>query len=160
MPRSRKIEPFYLVIIDEDNHIFNVVGPLTSDRDWNREIIELKDTGRNVRCYSSPASQSRESLISRISSGGKHRFSEKLIVEEPEDTLAVYAGKLPAYAKSANRRRVVRILCRGRCGGKSRWAEMNDDYPGNDELKNSQAYFTARCLKCGYVARDPYNWYK
>ena len=123
MPRSRKIEPFYLVIIDDDYNIFNVVDRLTSDRDWNRQIVDLRDIGRNVRCFSHPGTYSTESIINMISNGGRYRFSKQLIVEEPEDTSAEYARPLPDYARNADRRRVVKILCRGRCGGKSRWAE-------------------------------------
>ena len=159
MPRSRKKEPFYLVIIDHDNNIFNVVGPLSNINDWDRKIIDLRNTGRNVRRFTrSAASHSRDSLIRMISSDGKFRFSEQLIVEEPEDTSAEFTGHLPNYARNANRRRVVQVLCKGRCI-MTRWAEMEVDYPGEKVLKSPDSHlFRARCLKCGYIAKDPYNW--
>jgi hypothetical protein len=37
---------------------------------------------------------------------------------------------------------------------------MNAPYPGRDTLRDPKINnsFTATCLKCGYVAQDPYNW--
>jgi hypothetical protein len=71
-----------------------------------------------------------------------------------------YEGRLPNYAAAADRKRVVRLLCKGRCC-KTRWAEMRVDYPGEDVLRRSRVLdFAATCLKCGYTARDPYNWYR
>jgi hypothetical protein len=65
---------------------------------------------------------------------------------------------LPAYAQRADPAKLVRILCKGICC-KTRWAEMNEDYPGDDALKNAQlGEFTAKCLVCGRVAHDNYNW--
>ena len=67
---------------------------------------------------------------------------------------------LPAYAQRADPTRLVRILCKGPCR-KTRWGEMNADYPGKDVLRNAQpGEFTATCLVCGYVARDQYNWFR
>ena len=69
-----------------------------------------------------------------------------------------FIGRLPLYAKTADRRRVVKILCKGNCM-KTELAEMTVDYPGARKLKEAQAGdYKARCLKCGYIARDPYNW--
>jgi hypothetical protein len=71
-----------------------------------------------------------------------------------------YAGLLPIYARHANRKRVIRLLCKGRCCT-TRWAEMSVDYPGEAVLRRSQVMdFVATCLRCGQVARDPYNWYR
>ena len=71
-----------------------------------------------------------------------------------------YKGRLPAYALGADRRRLVRLLCKGKCG-KIRWAEMTVDYPGEVALRKSQLLdFAAKCLVCGRVAVDPYNWYR
>jgi len=71
-----------------------------------------------------------------------------------------YMGPLPRYASHANRNRLVRVLCKGRCC-KTTWAEMSVDYPGEAVLRESQVLdFEATCLRCGHVARDPYNWYR
>ena len=160
MPRRRNIVPFYLVIKDEDNYIFNVIGPIESDFDWNQKITELQKTGRNIRCFMHPGSDSRESIIQMMSRSSEYRFSKQLIVEEPEDRSAEFAGPLPDYARNAHRRRVVRALCKGKCR-MTRWIEMEVDFPGDEVLKNSQVSdYEAKCLKCGYLLRDPYNWYR
>ena len=75
---------------------------------------------------------------------------------------SLYTGPLPPYARKANRRRVVEVLCRGQCS-QMRWAEMNVNYPGEKALKKAYKEgrffeFTATCLYCGYPARDPYKW--
>lgn len=158
MPRIRSVKPFYLIIIDEDSHVFNVVGPLPNDEEWNKKIVEMQKRGRNVRCFSHPGIYSRHSIITEVSQSRGYQFSERLIIEEPEDRSGEYAGMLPAYAENANRKRVVQIICRGACRS-SRWAEMNADYPGKEILRKSQVNdFSAKCLKCGYIAKDPYNW--
>ena len=94
MPRRRNIDPFYLVIKDEDNHIFNVIGPTESDFDWNQKIVELQEAGRNIRCFMHPGSDSRESIIQMMSRSGEYRHSEQLIVEEPENRSAEFTGPL------------------------------------------------------------------
>ncbi len=67
---------------------------------------------------------------------------------------------LPNYAKYADRGRLVRLLCKGSCSS-TQWAEMEQPYPGSDALKKAQVDdYTARCLKCGKIARDPYNWFR
>lgn len=72
-----------------------------------------------------------------------------------------YKGKLPVYAQNANRCRVVKILCRGACRGKTRWAEMEVDYPGREMLRRMNVGdLKAHCLVCGWEAPDPYNWYR
>ncbi len=70
------------------------------------------------------------------------------------------ARKLPAYAKGADPTRLVRLLCKGSCSC-VRWAEMEQPYPGADVLRNAQVFqFSARCLHCGKIANDPYNWFR
>lgn len=160
MPRTRRVEPFYLVIIDEDSRVFNVVGPLQNDKEWNKKIAEMQKRGRKIKCFSHPGTYSRHSIIKEISESRGYTFSDRLIIVEPEDKSEEYAGMLPAYAENANRKRVVQIMCRGKCNS-TRWAEMNADYPGEEILKKSQVNdFSAKCLRCGYIAIDPYNWYR
>jgi hypothetical protein len=160
MTRNRKAKPFYLIIIDEDRRVFNVVGPLHDDEEWNSRVVEMQNKGRKVRCFSRHEPSSRDLIIAETSQGGPYKYSDRLIIDRPEDKSAEYGGQLPSYARNANRKRVVQILCRGICRG-VRWGEMNTDYPGEVILKNSQAPdFSARCLKCGYIAKDPYNWYR
>jgi hypothetical protein len=73
---------------------------------------------------------------------------------------AYYSGYLPQYAADANRDAVVMLLCKGQCG-RIRWGLMNQDYPGESVLRRAKlGDFSATCLKCGHVAKDPYNWYR
>jgi hypothetical protein len=154
MPKLRKNDSFYMVIIDEDNHTFSVVGPLLDDRGVTNSVCELQQAGRNVRCFSHNGSR-----ISAMESQRGYRYVDNLFATSSEDNMVGYGGPLPGYARTANRNRVVRIMCR-ECG-RTRWAEMDVDYPGEAVLRNSQANdFRARCLSCGKEANDSYNWYR
>lgn len=76
------------------------------------------------------------------------------------DAPIAYTGSLPLYARRGDRKRLVRLLCKGRCCV-TRWAEMTVDYPGEVVLRKAWVLdFAATCLKCDGVARDPYNWYR
>jgi hypothetical protein len=143
-----------VVIVDEDNHTFSVVGPLLDDSGLTNRAYELQQVGRNVRCFSHHGSR-----ISATESQRGYRYVDNLFATSSEDNLVGYGGPLPGYARTANRNRVVRIICRS-CG-RGRWAEMDVDYPGKEILRNSQVYdFKARCLFCEEAAKDPYNWHR
>ena len=64
--------------------------------------------------------------------------------------------KLPKYASAAATSRVVEILCRGKCG-MGRYAEVTD-LSYTKAANNLTMDTKAKCLKCGYIASDPYNW--
>ena len=67
---------------------------------------------------------------------------------------------IPKYAQTAARDKLVKILCKSKCG-KVVWAELNLPYPGEETLKKAaMGEFQARCLKCGSIAEDNYNWYR
>jgi hypothetical protein len=149
---------FLLVVVDEDKKVFNIVGPITDDTEWNVKIVELQKSGRNVRCFSSTPERSVAELSKLYSGQTGFTYSETLITNLPPRSDS-YQGSLPDYAARADRNRVVQLLCRS-CGV-TRWAEMTVDYPGAEALRSSQVMaFSARCLKCGDIARDPYNWYR
>jgi len=70
----------------------------------------------------------------------------------------MYNSRLPKYAQHANRKRLVKVFCKGICCC-TRRAEMNTDCPDAEVLRTFQmGDLTATCLKCGHIARDPYNW--
>lgn len=67
---------------------------------------------------------------------------------------------LPKYAQNVPSEYLIQILCRGRCR-KTRWAKMNKPYIGRDALRTGNfGDYNAECLMCGYIANDPYNWYR
>ena len=63
---------------------------------------------------------------------------------------------IPEYARDALPRRRVRILCKGTCGV-PRHAEASKEYWSRTEDAIRTGLY-AICLKCGYEARDNYNW--
>ncbi len=151
---------FFLIVIDEDKKVFNVVGPMTDDRGWNKKIVELQKSGRHVRCVSNTNHCTVPALAALYSRHTGLTHSAALIVEPPIDESFEYLGALPRYAEHADRKRLVKLLCKGDCNT-TRWAEMTVAYPGQEVLTGSQVLdFTAICLKCGREAEDPYNWYR
>ena len=158
MPRQMKIQPFLLFLVDHDNRIFNIVGPISDDTDWTNKIFELQKEGRKVQCFTSSSNKSIDILAGSYSKQTGYTFSRGLISDEPKDRSLEYKGTLPNYAHNADRNKVVKILCKGQCMT-ARWAEMNVNYPGEEILRNSDlGDFTATCLKCGHIAQDSYNW--
>jgi hypothetical protein len=150
---------FFLVLADEDRKIFNVVGPMVDDDAWNAKIVELQDSGRNVRCFSTGVHRSVEQIAALYSNQSGFAYSDQLITEPLQRTIAGYEGFLPEYASRADRNRVVQLLC-DRCGT-TRWAEMNIHYPGQQALRDAKNFnLSATCLKCGAVAHDSYNWHR
>lgn len=160
MSARRAKRSFFLVLVDDDQKTFNVVGPMTDDTAWNHKIVSLQEGGRQVRCFSTETTRTMEEIAARYARQTGFAYSEKLVAEPPTVNSSTYHGSLPVYAARANRKRVVQLLCKGRCGT-TRWAEMRVDYPGEDVLRSAQVGdFTATCLKCGDTASDPYNWYR
>lgn len=153
----RKREPWGLIIVDEDRKKYAFTGVIIDDSPWNVRVVEEQKKGRNIRCFSHEPSNDHK-LREWESREDVTLTSIEDILSPPEDTSTVYKGVLPHYAARANRRRVVKILCRGRCA-RTRWAELNYDYPGEDALKNAGlGDFQATCLMCEYRATDNYNW--
>ena len=160
MSRARK-KSFYLIIVDHDRRVFNIVGPISSDRDWNTRVLEAQEAGRDVRCFSIEAADESELRLKAEQYRAQMGYAqtESSVVDAPVDTSHIYDGPLPDYAREADRGRVVQLLCHD-CGS-TRWAEMDRDYPGFDVLRSNDApKMSARCLSCGSEARDHYNWFR
>ena len=160
MSRRTRTQSFLKFIVDDEKRVFNIVGPITDDTNWVKRIVELQKRGRRIRGFTSQSTESIDSLADSYSKQTGYMFSRVLITDERENSSAEYRGSLPKYAQRADRKKIVKILCKGRCGT-TRWAEMNVDYPGQVILRNSDlGDFTATCLKCGERAQDSYNWYR
>jgi len=153
MLNLRKIKTFFLILVNHDIRIFNVVGPISDDADWTNKIREIQRAGKNINSFTCSSTKSFDGIVNSYSKQTNYTFSRFLIIDHPE-----YAGTLPNYAKNGDRKKLVKILCKGQCGT-IRWAEMTTHYPGKEALENSQfGDFAAICLLCGQEARDPYNW--
>ena len=153
---------YWMIITDLDIKKFNIMGPVVDDTAITNQVRKLQDEGRTVECHSILADVSRESLAKSYSEQSQFRFSAKMNILgdnfQAETNTLSYAGSLPAYASSADRRKVVKVLCKGRCK-KVRWAEMKEFFPGISHLRESQlGEFQATCLMCGKIALDCYNW--
>jgi hypothetical protein len=49
--KRRAIRPFLIVVIDEDQRLFSIEGPMTDDTSLNAAICRARDEGRAVRCF-------------------------------------------------------------------------------------------------------------
>ena len=59
-------EPFFLVVADRDNSLFNVVGPVEDDSVYVRIVSRLQDDGRKVQVFNPGEYGSREDVISSV----------------------------------------------------------------------------------------------
>jgi hypothetical protein len=54
VPRIKPPKSFLLIIVDQDMRVFNLVGPVSNDSDWNHRVSEARKKGRNIRIDDSP----------------------------------------------------------------------------------------------------------
>lgn len=158
MANSKKL---YIFLQDEDLRRFAVAGPIgiRSLDEWLEKGIAARKEGRQVTVIDI-FEEYLQTSVQHASSQGFTLVQPYDIVVPPKDRSAEYEGKLPAYAENADRDRVVKILCKGRCRAE-RWAELDQVYPGRRALKDaSMGTFKAKCLRCGALAQDSYNWYR
>jgi hypothetical protein len=57
--KRKRIERFYLVVVDRDQGQFTVEGPMTDDTEWNEAVCAAQKDGRKVNCSSSPGPRAR-----------------------------------------------------------------------------------------------------
>jgi hypothetical protein len=74
----RRIEPFLLVVVDDDRHVFSVAGPMTDDTAWNKCVSDAQDRGRRIRCYTPGRSETRDQVIRAAEEMGLTRTSDSL----------------------------------------------------------------------------------
>lgn len=63
MPKSRRVEPFWLVLYDEDRKVFAVVGPLKDDTPLIDRISKARAQKRQVRCSNLSARSSEQAIV-------------------------------------------------------------------------------------------------
>lgn len=81
---TRKRRTFWLIVKDADRGCFNLVGPMTDDRPWNKAVCAAQDRGRAVTCTASEKQLDRDEMIQRSAGQLGLRFTEEPIVI-PED---------------------------------------------------------------------------
>jgi hypothetical protein len=42
MPRPAHVEPFHLVVVDDDARVFSILGPMSDDTSWNKRVRAAK----------------------------------------------------------------------------------------------------------------------
>lgn len=80
MPRPRRVEPFLLVLKDEDKGIFTVVGPMTDDTPWIDRISKAQERKRQVTCYTADRALSRAEVIANAERFLKLRYVDEVFV--------------------------------------------------------------------------------
>ena len=64
MPRIKPPRSFLLIIVDQDMRVFNLVGPISGDTDWNHRVSEAQKSGRNIRIEGLPQMElARDQII-------------------------------------------------------------------------------------------------
>jgi len=129
---KRRVKSFYYIIIDEDQKLFTHIGPISSDDAWNHKVVKAQKEGRNIRACSSWTSEELAKSITFYTQRG-FKFTDRLLIEYPTNRKFEYSGTLPNYARSADRNRIVKFLCKN-CGF-ARFGEMYETYPGDDVLR-------------------------
>ena len=73
-----RVEPFYLVIVDDDRNLFSVHGPMFDDTGWNSRVCQAQERGRRVRCYTLGSGQTRDQVVNGAKDLGLTETSETL----------------------------------------------------------------------------------
>lgn len=79
MPRKRRIEPFFLIITDRDQKLFNVVGPMTDDTLWNERVCKAQERQRQVNCQSIELRE-RAEVIAEVKRQLGLEYSDEILV--------------------------------------------------------------------------------
>lgn len=157
----KKHNNLYIYIEDEEHKMFSIVGPVDHDtvNDWLDIGNSAAKSDQNLRIFDLWEEDLME-YIKNAESRGFMKVQSNEIISPPRDRSAEYKKALPKYAQNIDRNRLIKLLCKGKCG-KVVWAELNSAYPGKEALKKaSMGEYQARCIKCGKVALDNYNWFR
>lgn len=152
---------YFVVIEDHDERQYAVSPPVLGRYvdEWLKSVCTEQEKGRHINC-SDVEETNLTAQINHVKSNGYTEVTPSEIMSQPRDRTNDYVGNLPKYAQSADRSRIVHILCKGKCS-KPRLAEVNRSFSSMAELKNAEmGEYEAICLKCGSSASDNYNWYQ
>tara|TARA_B100000686_G_scaffold332025_1_gene396271 strand:+ start:1415 stop:1675 length:261 start_codon:yes stop_codon:yes gene_type:complete len=59
-------EPFFLVVVDRDNAVFNVFGPLSHDAPYVRAVSLAQQKGRNIDLHNPGEFDNRDDVIDNL----------------------------------------------------------------------------------------------
>lgn len=151
----------YIYLQDDDQGTYSIIGPVAHESAdaWLDKGNNARSAGRNIKVLDfwgdelqAYHAHAKSQALSEVN------FSE--VLDSPRDSSSDYKGKLPKYAQNSPRDKLIKLLCKGKCG-KITLAELNVPYPEKDQLKKApMGQYKARCLKCNSVALDNYNWYR
>lgn len=51
MSRKKQVLPFYLAVVDDDNKVFSIEGPMVDDTPWIDSVVSEQEKGKAVRCF-------------------------------------------------------------------------------------------------------------
>jgi len=60
---TKELRKFFVVVVDEDRGLFNVLGPMVDDTGITNGVYEAQQTGREVRCFSVEMPMTQEAII-------------------------------------------------------------------------------------------------
>ncbi|MDM5142362.1 hypothetical protein OB959_21605 [Aeromonas bestiarum] len=157
----KKQKNLYIYLQDNEQRAYSIKGPIDHESadDWLNQGNDARSAGRDISVLDFWEDE-LQAHHTHAKSLGLSEVDASDIIDSPRDSSADYKGKLPKYAQGASRGTLIKLLCKGKCG-KTALAELNVVYPGREQLKKApMGQYKARCLKCGAVAQDNYNWYR
>jgi len=156
----KKKREWHIYLEDYDKELYTVIGLFSNDDShWIDSIQKQIDSGRKLEWQYVEPDQFRE-IAEHAKRNNLKEADSPSILQSPQDISSHYLGQVPQYAQAADRSKLVKILCKGKCG-QVRWAELDKFYPGKRILKDAEMnIYKAKCLKCGKIAIDNYNWFR
>ena len=73
----------FMVVIDDNRHVFSVHGPMDDDMDLTRRVEACQRNGRRVRCFSVDDFGTKEEVIAA--------YREEIAYELVDDSLVLEA---------------------------------------------------------------------
>ena len=72
---------FYLIVVDRDQRLFNVVGPMNDDTDHINAVVAAQKKGRDVRCFTPLAGKPREAIVSDFANQTGFAYSDEPVLD-------------------------------------------------------------------------------
>ena len=76
----KKAKAWWVLIKDDDQNLFNVIGPVTDDTRVTFRIVEEQKKGRSIRCETIPADRIREDVIRSWAEASGQTYTSKILL--------------------------------------------------------------------------------